>query len=257
MLILPGKTSSWGQGGGGGLASTADLFVSSELGSAYSAASGVYNDDPPTTLASPTDDIRYWNDISGNADHQNPAAASGNTYNEDTGVPYAAIAGSGGTTMDSITSQTPFGAGGITAWAAVRPDATGQSGYFVGMDYLTRLWALRGLNTSNKFWMTIRDGSDAVVTAESTTSQAAGTDFVIIGTADTTDVRIYVNGTLETTTTNTAGTLKAGSTMTYVGGRGATLNIWSGRIYECGWINRVISASERSDLNTYLTGLLP
>lgn len=238
-----------------GLTSTADLFGASEVGVAFEAGIQVYNDDPETTLASAGNDVRRWLDQSGNSNDISQAASQGVVYQEDTGTPYVDYAASG-THDDTDGIQTPFGAGGITAWASFRSDTTGSEVHLIGQDSAPRLWRLC-LTSGNKMQMLGWNEAAGTVIAESATSVSSATDYVAIGTFDTSSAIIYYNGTSDGSATNTAGTLESGSSKTFLASRNLTTNRFNGRIYAFGWINRVLSTSERSDLNTYLASLHP
>ncbi|TXG77120.1 LamG domain-containing protein [Candidatus Dojkabacteria bacterium] len=209
-----------------------------------------------------TDNIlAYWK-LDGNS---NDSVAS---YNgTDTSITYSSgngkiIQGAGfnGSTSKIELSTTAFGTVNtfsISMWINVTSPGTRQ-GVFCktdGASTATTVFNIEVGNTANKITFSVSNGATAN-SVTSTASISSSTWTHVVCTCDGTDQKIYINGSLDSTTAYAGGAINNITKATTIGQFGSFGSLpYTGAIDEVGYWDRAINSTEVSQIYNSGTGI--
>ena len=190
-----------------------------------------------------------WTDTSGN----------GNTLTASASSPTAAIGHGGGTNLATafasassqdlkITDAAQTGldiTGNLTIAAWVYKSATGTVQIIAGKDTSdpNRGYILFAHSNNSFYFRVSPNGSAPLTQVASTTTLSANTWYHIVGVYNGTDLRIYVNGSLDCTPVSYSGGIY-NNTTNFIIGSAAGGNYWNGRIDDVAVWSRALSADE-------------
>ena len=213
--------------------------------------------------------VDFWQ-LNGNSNgvNGNNGTDTSITYSTGNGKITQGAGFNGSTSKIVLSSANPTT---ITVAAWVKLAATGTSGRVISSGHENYPTSMSGFVfnlASDKIKLTVAKNTGYTDTVDlnsavSTTTLTTGVWYHVVGTYDGSNIKIYVNGALESTTAWASGLAYSSTVRTRIGSQLVTIFAgetdnhlpWNGALDEVGLWNRALSATEITQLYNSGTGL--
>jgi len=142
---------------------------------------------------------------------------------------------------------------GLTMAAWVNTDVLNNYRRFISKTNSSNYNQFLRMTNGNKFELAVTAAAERGVTGSTTIS--TGVWYYVAGTYDGSVGRLYVNGSLEGTTSSTSGNTRNESNAVEIGREGSGGEYWDGKVDEIGIWSRALSGSEILELYNGGNGL--